>query len=113
MLIKPPTYQVIADVSNETLCCGAYGNPELMSGEWVNVFTGEEMDTLIEKEGDLFKIKANITKKGSYRCRIRFLKSVVESTAVVKTFERKLIFQKKITMFIIFYIPVQFQVPPL
>ena len=88
--IKPPTYQVIADVSNETLCCGAYGNPELMSGEWVNAFTGEEMDTLIEKEGDLFKIKTNITKKGSYRCRITFLKSVVESTAVVKIFERKL-----------------------
>ena len=94
MLIKPPTYQVFADVSNETLYCGAYGNPDLMSGKWVNAFTGEEMDTLIEREGDLFKIKTNITKKGSYRCRITFLKSVVESTAVVKIFERKLILLK-------------------
>ena len=90
MLIKPPTYQVFADVSNETLCCGAYGNPDLMSGKWVNAFTSEEMDTVIEKEGDLFKIKTNITKKGSYRCRITLLKSTVESTAVVKIFERKL-----------------------
>ena len=91
MSIKPPTYQVIPDASNETLCCGAYGNPEMMSGKWVNAFTGEEMDTLIEKEGDLFKIKTNITKKGSYKCRITFLESVIESTAMVKIFERKLI----------------------
>lgn len=94
MSIKPPTYQVFADISNETLYCGAYGNPDLMSGKWVNAFSGEEMHTLIEKEDDLFKIKTNITKKGSYRCRITFLKSVVESTAVVKIFERKLILLK-------------------
>ena len=91
MSIKPPTYQVIADVSNETLCCGAYGNPDLMSGKWVNAFTGEEMDTLIEKEGDLFKIETNIAREGSYRCSITFLKSVVENIVVVKIFERKLI----------------------
>ena len=94
MSIKPPTYQVFADISNETLCCGAYGDPDLMSGKWVNAFTGEEMYTLIEREGDLFKIKTNITRKGSYRCRITFLKSVVQSTAVVKIFERKLILLK-------------------
>ena len=50
--------------------------------------------TLTEREDDLFKIKTNITKKGSYRCRITFLKSVVESTAVVKIFERELLLLK-------------------
>ena len=84
-----------------------------MSGKWVNSFTGEEMDSLIEKEGDLFKIETNITREGSYRCRITFLKSVVESTAVVKIFERKLILFKKITVFTIFYIAIQLQVSPL
>ena len=113
MSIKPPTYQVFADVSNETLWCGAYGNPDLMSGKWVNSFTGEEMDSLIEKEGDLFKIETNITREGSYRCRITFLKSVVESTAVVKILERKLILFNKITVFTIFYIAIQLQVYPL
>ena len=113
MSIKPSTYQVFADVSNKTLCCGAYGNTDLMSGKWVNAFTGEEMDTLIEKEGALFKIKTNITGKGSYRCRITFLKSTVESTAVVKIFERKLKLLQKVTMFIMFYIALQLQLLPL
>ena len=49
MSIKPITYQVILDRLTEVLYCGAHGNPDLMSGKWINVFNGEEMKTLIEK----------------------------------------------------------------
>lgn len=91
MSIKPPIYQVLVDGLNETLYCGAHGNADLMSGKWINTFSGEQMNSLIEREGGLFKIKTNINKEGSYRCHITFLKSVVESTAVVKKLQRKLI----------------------
>ena len=90
MSIKPPSYQVIVDGLNKVLYCGANGSPDLMSGKWINAFNGEQMNTIIEREGYLFKIKTSITKEGSCRCQITFLKSVVESTTLVNKLKHKL-----------------------
>ena len=51
MSIKPPSYQVIVDGLNKVLYCGANGSPDLMSGKWINAFNGEQMNTIIEREG--------------------------------------------------------------
>ena len=78
----------ISAVENQTLACSAYGNVGKMSGKWSSV-EGTTVDYISYREGNIFTIRANVKKTGTYICSIKSEQEEIQTITRVNMFTCK------------------------
>ena len=79
----------IRALGNQTLTCSAYGNVEKMSGKW-SFADGTRMDYISYRNGNIFTIKANVKKTGTYICSIKSEQEEIQTITRFDIFSCKL-----------------------
>ena len=78
----------IEAVGNETLICSAYGNVEKMSGKWSSV-DGTRMNYISYSDGNIFTVRTNVKKTGTYICSIKSEQEEIQTVTRVNMFTCK------------------------
>ena len=81
---EKPSHE-IKTVENQTLTCSAYGNTGKMSGKWSSV-DGKTVDYISYTDGNIFTMKANVKKTGTYICFIKSRKKEIHTVTKVNMF---------------------------
>ena len=78
----------IRSVGKEEIVCSAYGNVGKMSGEWTTA-DGTNINTVVNRIGNIFQIKATVKKTDTYICSIKSGKKEIKAAVRVNIFTRK------------------------
>ena len=81
-------YPEIRAIGIQTLTCSAYGNVGKMSGKWFSE-NGTTVDYISYKEGNIFTIRANVKKTGTYICSIKSEQEEIQTITRVNMFTCK------------------------
>ena len=92
-------------IGKKEIICSAYGNVGKMSGKWTTADGTIIKNTIVNRTGNIFQIKAAVEKTGTYICTIKSETEEINTITRVNIFTRELFhYYKQIQTNTLYYI---------